>query len=557
MRLILTTAIFVFLSFQASAQMVGLIDREPGSLDGYILFSPNSYPAHYLIDKCGKLVKKWNVANVPGLDAYLLPDATLLSTGKLTNSFFPGTGTAGGLIEKYDWKGKRIWSYIINDSIDRQDHDVFPMPNGHILVAVWERHTQEDALNNGRDTVNLPPALWSAKVMEIVPRDTAHADVVWVWRLWDHLVQEHDTSKRNYGAVAQHPELLNINYNGSGPAGNAADWIHLNAVNYNADLDQIVISSRNLSEIWIIDHSTTTSEAAGHTGGKHGKGGDFLYRWGNPAAYNHGTVLDEKLFVQHDPAWIPKGCPDAGKISIFSNGTGRPDGNYTTIEVIDPPMNAKGDYTLGLDSVYGPKTSSWTYANKTTFYSSVQGGAQRLPNGNTLICEATKGNFFEIDSTKSTVWRYLNPVSANGPIIQGEPIKSNAVFRCTWYGYDYPAFDGLHLLAGDPIELLGQPYDCEMEGNNSIMQASAAFKNNFRIISPFSDALTVFSNADIAGATLQLSDMQGRVLDTWSSVSFSSGAAHALQLSKNITPGIYLLNIKTRKEEFSQKVVAR
>ena len=60
-------------------------------------------------------------------------------------------------------------------------------------------------------------------------------------------------------------------------------------------LDQIVLSNHNLSEIWIIDHSTTTLEAASHSGGNSGKGGDLLYRWGNPQAYDQGTGADQLL----------------------------------------------------------------------------------------------------------------------------------------------------------------------------------------------------------------------------------------------------------------------
>ena len=59
--------------------------------------------------------------------------------------------------------------------------------------------------------------------------------------------------------------------------------MHCNGLDYNSALDQIALSCRGMNEVYIIDHSTTTEEAVGHTGGNAGKGGDILYRWGNPS----------------------------------------------------------------------------------------------------------------------------------------------------------------------------------------------------------------------------------------------------------------------------------
>ena len=102
---------------------------------------------------------------------------------------------------------------------------------------------------------------------------------------------------------------------GRKPQAAQPDWLHINAVAYNAELDQIMLSVFEFSEIWVIDHSTTTAEAAGHEGGKYGKGGDLLYRWGNPRAYRAGTVKDQKLFGQHNAHWIAKGFPARGTSS--------------------------------------------------------------------------------------------------------------------------------------------------------------------------------------------------------------------------------------------------
>ena len=159
----------------------------------------------------------------------------------------------------------------------------------------------------------------------------------------------------------------------------------MNSIAYNAQLDQIVLSVRGCNEIWFLDHSTTTKEAAGHTGGKHGKGGDLIYRWGNPAAYRRGTTRDKQLVQQHDAQWIPDGYPGAGHITIFNNGYDR---GWSSVEEIVPPVDASGRYILEAGKAYGPEKPVWHYEakNRTDFFSSEISGAHRLPNGNTLIC---------------------------------------------------------------------------------------------------------------------------------------------------------------------------
>ena len=96
--------------------------------------------------------------------------------------------------------------------------------------------------------------------------------------------------------------------------------MHTNSVAYNPELDQIMLSIHEFSEVWIIDHGTTTAEAASHSGGRRGKGGDLLYRWGNPRAYRTGSNVDQRLFAQHCAHWIPAGLPGAGHMLVFNNG---------------------------------------------------------------------------------------------------------------------------------------------------------------------------------------------------------------------------------------------
>ncbi len=190
-----------------------------------------------------------------------------------------------------------------------------------------------------------------------------------------------------------------------------SNWSHLNSVAYNPDLDQIIVTSFTFGEFWILDHSTTTSEAASHRGGRSDRGGDLLYRWGNPSAYGTGTQAQQQLFGPHDAHWIPRGLPGAGQVLVFNNGKNRPDGNYSSVEEVVLPVNREGWYARPSGAAFGPEQPLWTYraSNKADFYSMLLSGAQRLPNGNTLICSGCNGTLLEVTPEKEIAWKYINP----------------------------------------------------------------------------------------------------------------------------------------------------
>jgi hypothetical protein len=199
------------------------------------------------------------------------------------------------------------------------------------------------------------------------------------------------------------------------------DWTHFNAVDYNADLDQILVSTPEFSEIWVIDHATTTAEAASHSGGRRGKGGDLLCRWGNPANYRSGTPADKRLFYQHNAQWIPNGLPGAGHVLVFNNGSRRPDGSYSSVDEIILPVDSDGIYPHDEGKAWGPAEPVWSYSapTKGDFFSSFISGTHRLPNGNTMICSGANGTLFEVTPEKEIVWKYVNP--AKGGIGPGGP----------------------------------------------------------------------------------------------------------------------------------------
>ncbi len=230
---------------------------------------------------------------------------------------------------------------------------------------------------------------------------------------------------------AELEKLKSIGYAGSAASQSQRvnpDWTHFNCVDYNAELDQVMICTPEFNEIWIIDHGTTVAEAAGHTGGRRGKGGDLLYRWGNPVAYRAGGPSDRRLFFQHNAHWIPKGLPGAGHVLVYNNGQHRPGTAYSSVDEFVLPLDENGLYPRASGKAWGPAEPVWSYSapTKTDFYSSFISGADRLPNGNTIICSGANGTILEVTPDKEIVWKYLNPAKGGigGP---GGPPRPNQV----------------------------------------------------------------------------------------------------------------------------------
>jgi hypothetical protein len=386
-------------------------------LDGQILFAPMDSWTTYLINNEGEVIHTWESTYFPGESAYLLEDGSLLRTIKLSFAY----GGDGGGIQKFNWAGSLLWNYQYYTDDYLSHHDICPLKNGNVLMIAWEFKTIDMAIAAGRDPNKITGnKLMPDHIIEVKPTGPTTGDVVWEWHVWDHLIQDYDMTKENYGVVGDHPELIDLNYGYT-----TADWLHTNAIDYNEELDQILLTVRNFNEIWIIDHSTTTEEAASHTGGNSGKGGDLLYRWGNPQAYRAGGQSNQKFFLQHDASWVKPGYPGEGNIIVFNNGVGRPGGSITSIDEIIPPVDDNGTYYHEQGTAYGPSEQTWTYT--CDFFALIIGGVTRLPNGNTLICNGPGGRFFEVTPTGTTVWEYTNqyPTPATNNVFSIQYISEN------------------------------------------------------------------------------------------------------------------------------------
>lgn len=491
---------------------VGLLTNEANAAQpGFTLIHPHSQGSVWLLDNCGRVVHEWpDTLHEPGNSVYLMDNGDLVRCGQSgpgTNSIIFGGG-GGEFVDRRSWNGQLIWRYTYNTPDVRMHHDVEMLPNGNVLIVAWERKTLAEAAAMGRDTTGFnDDAVWPEHVIEVQPLGVDTGLIVWEWHAWDHLVQDVDPNLPHYGAIADHPERIDINYDPSG----TADWMHVNAIDYNEDLDQILLCSPYFDEIWVIDHSTTTAEAATGSGGNSGMGGDLLWRWGNPQVYGRGTASDQTLFFPHDARWLgpglPSNDPDIGKILVFNNRAG---GTFSTVDLIVPPVDSNGAYPIQPGMAFAPDSAEWRYFAPTPedLISLGLSGAEKQPNGNFLICSGRQGWIFELDANENIVWEYEVPLLQGQPVAQGTQINvGNLLFRASKYPEDHPFLSSIQLPPTGYIEL--QP-DTTFCGSITVSLVELDEQQNAQPWpNPATEAVQVRTHA---GDVVELRDLTGRLV---------------------------------------------
>ncbi len=412
--------------------------RETGAFPGYTLVVSQTTTDTYLIDLDGKVVHSWRSDFLPGLWARLRPDGLLLRAGRVPDppaKFRERAGGAGGIVQLLDWDSNVIGQFEYANDEHVQHHDAVSLPNGNVLMLAWDFKTADEAIAMGRDPSTLPNGrLYPDSIIEV---DVQRGTVVWEWHVWDHLVQDFDPRGPNYGAIGDHPRRIDLNWVTNG---GQASWNHFNGIDYDAGRDQIVVSSREFSEVWVIDHDTTTKQARGRRG-------DLLARFGNPQTYGQGGPEDRVLFYQHNPSVIPKGTPGAGKLLVFSNGDvdQRP---FSTVDEIIPARNGRhfrmshGVFKGHVKRLYP------TARTRDPMFANFIGGVQRLPNGSLLITDGPTGHVSEITKLGTEVWSYDNDFFAPAPVIHAGDfeVRPERLFRAVRYPDNYRGLRG-HTLA--------------------------------------------------------------------------------------------------------------
>lgn len=457
----------------------GLIKKSDRATPGFVLYNPLTSAITYLIDMDGHVVHTWDTGLGISGGMYLKDNGNLLRSARDADAPVFAGGGQGGWFKEYTWDGELVWEYHFASEEYLSHHDIAVMPNGNILAIAWESKSVDESIAAGRDPEAIPAAgLWPDWIVELRPKGSNDADVVWEWHMWDHLVQDLDDSKENYGVIADHPELLDVNLGelpepitqeeleqrlavgfastNSSIENHGADFHHVNAINYNAELDQIAISAPGVNEIFIIDHSTTTAEAAGHTGGRWGKGGDLLYRWGSPANYGRGDESITRLGGQHDVRWVPAGYPGAGNLLVYNNVVPDAKPPFSAVLELQTPRTDTG-YELIDGEAFGPQEPTWSFVpdDPMSLFSPFISGAHRLANGNTFVTEGAAGRHLEVDSDGNVLWEYLDPYAGNFKNPDGsrpQPVGPfvHAIFRATHYMPEHPALAGRNLAPLDP-----------------------------------------------------------------------------------------------------------
>ncbi len=469
---------------EAEPQRRGRILRAEQSSDGFVLFAPLRSRVMRLIDREGDVVHEWPEAHSHGV---LLENGNLLASGSAPdkNPRFHGPGVGGGVIKELDWDCNVLWAHVVSDAHQQLHHDFDVMPNGNLLYVVREYVSREDAIARGRDPERVDEeGMWPDAIYEIrPPKDGGQAEVVWEWHAWDHLVQDFDETKARFGAIGENPGRIDVNvdhrereamtedelaelreleeqmaalgYGGLDegdsaredeyPLGTAPDWLHVNAVTFQPEHDLVVVSVANLSELWVLDHSTTTAEAASSHGGRWGQGGGILWRWGNPRNYGAGEEDDQQLFFQHDPTWISGERAGELRLLVFNNGGEPGERNFSTVDELVLPLDPAKGFRREAGKPFGPVAPAWTFRLPEDCTSDFISGVRRLANGNTLICAGAPGRLLEVTRAGAVVWDYENPHPADHPSEDPGGPPTYAVYRAMPIPRDHPGLAGRDL----------------------------------------------------------------------------------------------------------------
>ena len=419
------------------------------AFDGYIFYSTHDTnnartvgKTTWLLNASFQPVHRWDSDHHAheGVGPYLLENGLVVRPFSKENwlymeNFYVASFTS---LEIIDWEGNQLWEFdYCTPKRHCMHHDIEPMPNGNILLIVNDFKTHEEAEAIGFRPLN-DRAIAFQRIIEIEPNlQDGSTRIVWEWDVLDHIVQDVYPDRPNYGKPSEHPGKIDVNYVGKSTKFIPGSVFHFNAISYNEERDQILVSNFGTNEIFIIDHSTSVTEARSDQGGASGKGGDLIYRWGNPHAYGMAGIESRQLFKQHDAAWIPQGIPGKGDISVFNNGVNREPAHTAYIE-IKLPQFSDSNYQRAVNAPFGPPSPAYEFSafagdEPEVFFAPFMSGARRLPNGNIFGNSGIVSGIFEVTDEGEEVLRTV-------------PGSRSTFYRAYKFPKDYSAFENRDLI---------------------------------------------------------------------------------------------------------------
>ena len=231
--------------------------------------------------------------------------------------------------------------------------------------------------------------------------------------------------------------------------------------------------------------------------------------------YGQGESSEQKLSEGHGVNWIPAGYPGEGNLILYNNNY---EWEQSAVFELVTPLNQYGNYDISMDGTYGPDGPVWMYTGE--FFSLVQSGAFRLPNGNTLITVAAEAYIFEVNVDHDIVWNYQFP-------------GGQMIARAQKYSLEYLRNNqSVH----DPESI-----DIELYGN---------YPNPFNPITSIR-----FSVPSSGSVNISVCDLTGGQVANILDQSLLSGA-HTVRWNAQQHPsGVYILRIKSGKHVRTQKVM--
>jgi hypothetical protein len=382
--------------------------------NGYTVLSPLAGQDVLVIDMNGSVVKRWEgYNNSAGGPARVLPGGFVVAAAGAR----PPHQESLELVQR-DFNGNVVWQFSRNERITtREESAVWSARQHHD----WQRdnfpagyHSPDytPAVDGGDTLILTHTNRKQPAVADVLLEDDRlievswAGDIVWEWAASDHI------DELGFSAEARRVIKAAQAFN---KARGSFDWLHVNSATYvgpNRWFDggdprfapnNVIISSREASLLAIV-----------------ARDGSIAWRLGPDFSESKQLRAIRQIIGQHHAHLIPKGLPGAGNLLVFDNGGAS---GYGYTNPIAP--DGRGAFVRPTSRVLeiNPVTLElvWSYTNP-RFFSTNISGAQRLPNGNTLVTAGAGGRMFEVTSEGAIVWEYMYPQFSG-------PNASNAVYR--------------------------------------------------------------------------------------------------------------------------------